>query len=330
MVYEDFKRVLYRNVLQHGGKADVRVRLFECRRMYMDGESVQTIKAINLTSRGVKDVVVPDDMLCLSWGNDDSVSLKYWNVRLLFERYREEGWMSVLPEIIATMEEGENDRRKSGWGTNYDRCRRRHILRPLNYYHNREELENCIYRQFGDVALVLYDLVFETEEDCTTMKIYREIAEKWGVRDDILLNNALVNTRNRMPPRLFHGNDLRYCSSQKDGIFMPEDGDINVQIESQDGREGMLGYRLTTTRWLNGAIALFYPYVKEQLARMMKGDFYVGFPSIHEAVIHPVRCKVLSEMKAAIQHTNIIFDEREMLTNRVYRYMSNRQELLEM
>lgn len=329
MVYEDFKRALYRNVLGHKERTDVSVRLFECRTMYTDEESVHLIKAINWGSRGVKDVMVLDDMLCLSWGNDNVVSVKYWSVRLLFERYQEEGWLGVLPEIITKMEEGVNGRCKPRWRVSYEHCRRRHILRPLNYYRNRDELENCIYWRFGDVALVLYDLVFETEEDCTTMKIYREMTEEWGVKDDILLNNALVNTRDRMPPRLFHGNDLRYCRSQKDGIFMPGDGDIDVRIESQDGQESILGYRLTTTRWINGAIALFYPYVKEQLAWMMQGDFYVGFPSIHEAVIHPVRYKVLSEMKAAIQHTNIIFDEREMLTSRVYRYMSNRQELLE-
>lgn len=329
MMYEEFKRGLYRNVLGHMGETDARVFLFECRTMYTDEESVCMINAINLASRGVKDVMVLDDILCLAWENDTVVRLKYWNVRLLFERYLEEGWLSVLPEIITRMEEGANGKAKPKWRMSYERCRRRHILRPLNYYRNRDELENCIYRRFGDMALVLYDLVFETGEECSTMKIYREMAEEWGVKDDVLLNNALVNTRDRMPPRLFHGDDLRFDYSQKDGIFMPGEGDITVRIESRDGGEGIQGYRLTTSRWLNGAIAIFYPYVKEQLAWMMQGDFYVGFPSIHEAVIHPVRYKVLSEMKAAIHHTNIIFDEREMLTNRVYRYMSNRQELLE-
>ncbi len=222
---------------------------------------------------------------------------------------------------------GAGDR--NGFSIRYENCRRRHILRPLNYMRNREELEGCIYWKFGDVALVLYDLVFETEQDCTTMKIYREMAEEWGVKEDVLLHNALFNTRDKMPPRLFHGNDLRYIRRVQEGIFMPEEGEAKVSLQEEDELEGMRGYRLTTTRWINGAIAVFYPYVKEQLAWMLQGDFYVGFPSIHEAVIHPVRYKVLSEMKAALYHTNIVFDEREMLTNRVYRYMSSRQELLE-
>ncbi len=329
MTYEYFKRALYHNVLRQRVRADVCVRLFECHVMYTDEESVRMIKVVNLTTRGASDVVVLDDMLCLAWENGGLVSVKYWRVKRLYERYRRGGWIHVLPEIVEKMESGGNGEWRPKWRASYERCRRRQVLRPLNYYRNREELEDCIYWRFGDVALVLYDLVFETEEDCTTMKIYREMAEEWGVEDDILLNNALFNTRVRMPPRLFHGNDIRFQRSQNDGIFMPGDGEINVRIEEENEQEGMRGYRLTTTRWINGAIALFYPYVKEQLAWMMKGDYYVGFPSIHEAVVHPVRHKVLSEMKAAIQHTNIVFDEREMMTDRVYRYLSSRMELVE-
>ncbi len=225
-------------------------------------------------------------------------------------------------------ESGRGDGR-ARWCIHYERSRRRHIIRPLNYYCNRGELEDCIYWRFGDVALVLYDLVFETDDDCTTMKISREMTEEWGVSDEILLNNALLNTCAKMPPRLFYGDDLRYRCKAESGIFMPGEGSVNMTLGGNSEREAMLGYRLTTTRRINGAVALFYPHVKERLAGMMQGDFYVGFPSIHEAVIHPVRYKVLSGMKAAIYHTNLVFDERELLTNRVYRYMSSRQELLE-
>lgn len=230
--------------------------------------------------------------------------------------------MGVLPEIVVRLQEGENRlKRTSG----YEQSRRRHILRPMNYHFNRAELENCIYWRFGDMALVLYDLMFETEDECTTMKINREMAEEWRMEDEVLLKNALLNTRDRMPPRLFCEENGRYS----DGVFMPEDGPVSVHIRRSDSRDGMIGYRLTTVRQINGAIAVFYPYVKERLAWMMKGDFYVGFPSIHEAVIHPVRHRVLGEMKEALRHTNLLFDQREMLTGRVYRYMESRQELLE-
>lgn len=325
MMYEDFKRELYRNVIHQRRGTDVIVRLFECRMICADEEGIRMIKLINLACYGVKDIVVREDILCLSWGEGGLVNMKYWRVQLLFQRFQKEGWMGVLPEIFIRLQEGGNRSKRM---SDYEQSRRRHILRPMNYHFNRAELENCIFWRFGDMALVLYDLMFETEDECTTMKISREMAEEWCLEDEVLLQNALLNTRDRMPPRLFYGNDPEK-GGHDDGIFMPEDGAVSIHIHRSDSRRGRMGYRLTTVRRINGAIAVFYPYIKERLAWMMKGDFYVGFPSIHEAFIHPVRYGALVEMKEAIRHTNLFFDQREMLTGRVYRYMESRQELLE-
>ncbi|MCM1043868.1 MAG: DUF5688 family protein [Candidatus Gastranaerophilales bacterium] len=324
MMYEDFKRELYRNVMHQRRGRDVVVRLLECHMICADEEGIQMIKLINLACYGVKDIIVREDILCLSWGEGGLVNMKYWRVQLLFQRFQTEGWMGVLPEILVKLQEGGSRlRRTSG----YEQSRRRHILRPMNYYLNRAELENCIYWRFGDIALVLYDLMYESEDECTTMKINREMAEEWCLEDEALLRNALLNTRDRMPPRLFAGNDPEE-GGYDDGIFMPEDGAVSIHIHRSAVRGGM-GYRLTTVRRINGAIAIFYPSIKERLAWMIKGDYYVGFPSIHEAVIHPVRYGALCEMKEAIRHTNLLFDQRDMLTGRVYRYMESRQELLE-
>lgn len=330
MTYEEFKKELYRNVLQQEEARDKQVRLLERRMICTDAESIRMIKLINFACYGAEDFIIREDMLCVSWGQGGLVNMKHWRVRLLYERFLKEGWQSVLPEIVVKLQDaGRAGERQSSREASYEQSRDRHIVRLLNFDCNREELENCIYWRFGDIALILYDLLFETQEDCMTMKLNRGMTEKWGISDDVLLTNALLNARAKMPPRLFYGDDIRYRYGEGDGIFMPDDGCINIMIHPEDELEGIRGYRLTTTKWLNGAVALFYPCVKERLSEMMGGDYYVGFTSIHEAVIHPVRHKILSEMKAAIQHTNAVFDEREMLTNRVYRYCSARRELIE-
>ena len=43
---------------------------------------------------------------------------------------------------------------------------------------------------------------------------------------------------------------------------------------------------VTTTKQVNGAIAMFYPGVMERIAEMAGGSYYVVFTSIHEAKIH--------------------------------------------
>ncbi len=340
MMYEEFRRELYDNVAKREEAVGKKVRLLGSGIMYMDKESVRMAGLIFAGLHGMEggeSGESGEDILCVSWGRGIS-KLAYWRVRSLYERFLLEGWQGILPEITFRLQRIEEQNKKterkgnaeeSFWSAGYEQSRDRHILRPINYFHGREELENCIYRRFGDIAIVLYLLIHETAGDCMTMKLNRGMTEHWGIPDRALWNNALLNTRVRMAPRLFHGDEVRDGAGKKRGIFMPEDGAVCVEMNVEDAWECIRGYRLTTTRWLNGAIALFYPGVKERLAEMIGGDYFVGFTSIHEAVIHPVQYKILGEMRAAIQHINAVFDEKEMLTNRIYRYCAARRELIE-
>ena len=101
------------------------------------------------------------------------------------------------------------------------------------------------------------------------------------------------------------------------------------QIHSENQLEGILGYRLSTTKNINGAIAIFYPGVQEQLAKLFGGDYLVGFTSIHEAIIHPVDSQTPDNMRESIHDINQVFPREEMLTNRIYRYYEGRKELKE-
>lgn len=99
------------------------------------------------------------------------------------------------------------------------------------------------------------------------------------------------------------------------------------QIHPDNEMEGALGYRLTTTRTMNGAVALFYPGVQERLAQLMGGDYHVGFTSIHEAILHPVNRQSPENMRDSIHDINEVFPRDEMLSNEVFRYYTGRKEL---
>ncbi len=177
--------------------------------------------------------------------------------------------------------------------------------------------------------MVLHNLLTESGEDHMSMPCGRDMLIREGLPDDVILTNALLQTSAMMPPRLYHSEDIRRYFGVKAGVIMPmEEGEAAI-VCCEDREAGMKGYRLTNARRSEGALALFYPGVREQLARMLRGDYYVGFVSIHEAVIHPVRYKSLPEMKAAIRRINAMIDEREVLTTRVYRYICSRKMLVE-
>ncbi len=329
MTYEEFKKELYRNVCNQMTNADKKIRLLEKGTSCTKADDLKIVKCINLHCRGREETVIHEDIIYAGWGSENMLRMLYWPVRPLYERLKKEGWQSVLPEIVAKLQETETKEKNTGnEKENYAQSSKRFIVRPVNFRQNIGELENCIYWRFGDIALVLYLLIFDDGEEFMTMKVNRGMTEHWKLSDELILTNALLNTCEKMPPRLYPGDDIRLQYDTSEGIFMKEEGNT-VKINMDDETDGLRGYRITTTRGLNGAIAFFYPGVRERIAELLGGDYYLGFTSIHEAVVHPVQYKILGEMKAALYHTNIVFDGKEKLTNRTYRYLSIRKELIE-
>lgn len=330
MTYEEFKKELYGNLLQLEEAQDKQIKLFERKSICADMKDLNIIRALNLSCYGFADVVIHEDTICALWGQREKLGMMHWKVRPLYESYKREGWQSILPEIATKLQQMSGSSKvlfmQSG---SYEENSDRIILRPLNLDRCKQSLNNCIYWKYGDIALVLYGLIFEAGEDYITMKIHRELTQGWNVSDERMLTNALLNCYKKMPPRLFLAEDYTIDPEPEKGVFMPGEKGIPTRIHRGNRLEGIRGYRLTTVRHLNGAMAIFYPGVKERLGELLGGDYFIGFTSIHEAVIHPTYCKRLSDMKEAIQHVNAVFDEQEMLTNRVYRYSCRRKQMLE-
>lgn len=328
MTYEEFKKELYRNLRAQEMSQGKQVMLLEKGGIFTGEDEIAMIRLINLVGYRREDTVVREDILCVVWKRQGIVSMLHWSVRSVYERFKKEGWQGVLPQMVAKIQHSGKADDSILLGNSVPESDRL-IIRPMHYPCDREELEDGICWRFGDIALVMYLLLHDDAEGFLTVKMNRDMVEKWDMTDEGMLTNALLNTYAKMPPRLYYGTDIRYRYDNNYGVFMPGEKGMQIVVHPNDEQEGLKGYLLTTTRRLNGAVALFYPGVKERLAEFLKGDYYVGFTSIHEAVVYSARHKVLHEMKAAIQRTNIMFDRREMLTNRVYRYSCSRKELIE-
>lgn len=330
MTYENFKAQLYCSLLELKAADRTELRILEKGIEYEDAIARRVILAVNCSCHGQMRRTLPEDVLCVVWGDKCYDSMFYWWVRQYYERYRAEGWQAVLPELAAAINrEGDGPGGLPAENDTYLQHRGNLILRPISYALRREELSDCIFWRLGDIALVLYLLVYDDPDNLLSLKLGRNFTERWRKRDSVLLTGALLNCVSRMPPRLYPGQDLLSFYDDKGGVFMQGEKGVYTKIDPRDHWQGVIGYRLTTTRRINGAIAIFYPGVKERLAQLMRGDYYVGFTSVNEAVIHPVQHKSLADMKAAIFHNNAVLDRADVLTNKVYRYVGLRGEFLE-
>lgn len=347
MNYEEFKGELFRIIMQQQEVKGKKVMLLEKGFTTHDAQMLSMIRYINKVTLGREDNVVQADYIHVVWGEGSIRSMMNWGVREYFEKYKKVGWEGILPELLVKI---QNAGHSLEWlhleAEGYELCRDRLIIRPVNYERNKYELESCIYWQYGDIALTLYGVVSDEEDDYVTMKISHHLIEEWNISDEALLTNAMHNTCELMPPRLYYCTDLRRKHDPGEGIFMQEEAVGAENTESGEGSdeeevfpffqvhldnelEGSLGYRLSTTKGINGAVALFYPGVQERLAQMMGGDYLVGFTSIHEAIIHPAHRQQPLNMKESIHDINEVFPKDEMLSDKVFRYCSERKELVE-
>lgn len=333
MTYEEFKGELFRIIMQQEEVKGKKVMLLEKGFTSRDSQMLSMIRYINKVNSGKEDGVVQADYIHVVWGEGNIRSMMNWSVREYYDRFRQVGWEGFLPELLVKI---QNAGQSMDWlrieEGGYQHCRNRLIIRPINYELNKYELENCIYWRYGDIALTLYGVVSDDEDDYVTMKITRSLTREWNVTDEELLTDAMENTRNLMPPRLYYCTDLRRKHAWQDGVFMKEevaDPAELFRINLDNELEGALGYRLSTTKGINGAVAAFYPGVRERLAEMTGGDFHIGFTSIHEAIIHPANRQSAENMRESIHDINEIFPREEMLTNSVYRYDAKEQELVE-
>lgn len=198
----------------------------------------------------------------------------------------------------------------------YNLIRDKLIFRPLNYRIMKNMLDGFVYQIFGDIALVLYAIVKDDPREgaLDTVKIPRSIADGWSVSVDEIYDEVMANTMKLYPARIFTNIHEAFddVSEKRSDLMSPA-----FEIGHLDD---YLMPLVTTSIRTNGAIALFYPGVKEKLAELFDGNFYVAFTSIHEGMIHKEGSIKTKHIKKNLEATNKAFGPAETLSAEVYYY----------
>ncbi|MBR3536260.1 MAG: hypothetical protein IKN85_10590 [Oscillospiraceae bacterium] len=197
-----------------------------------------------------------------------------------------------------------------------EEIKERLIVRPLNWHNVKEHFENVpfLYRKAGkDMILAVYIVINDDKENglLQTGVLPLEIIEDWNEDEDEIFTMALENTQNYAPARLYTNIfDIEH-TPELEANFMADEFPKN--IIRKDG-----ALLVTTNRKTNEAIAMFYPGVKDRLADLLDGNYYIAFTSIHEAMIHREGTIDPVSIRRNVRETNRIFGPDETLTNEVW------------
>lgn len=209
----------------------------------------------------------------------------------------------------------------------YEDVKTRLMIRAINFPRNSVRLEEAVYSRFGDMAICAYMKVSDKNGQFMSVKITKEMLEKYNVSAEQVMNDAVNNSCVLYPERLFFDlNEL--CGERYSGLSADEalERVKNGELKVNKFRPVIA---VTNTAHLNGASAIFYPGVAEKISEMFGGDYYAVFVSIHEVYLHPKNMFSPGQLKDSLFATNNQFNDEDVLTYKIYRYYSKRRQFKE-
>lgn len=281
-----------------------------------EGYDEQFVRETNLRYNQTESGVLIGDYVTVTKTKSEKLSqVSRFSLEELYDRQEEEGWDSVWRYVQGSIK-AAGEMLETGvleQMQNYELIRDKLLIRPIYFSDCRRELKEYVYERYGDVALVLYLTVYDGENGLGTIKVPRTTVDGWRLPRKRVWEDAMLNTYVTAPPRLYL--DPMDCvgAPYEKGEFMSENSGIQMLSPER-------APLLTTTRKLNGAIAMFYPGVKERLAKLSGGSYYVAFTSVHEACIHPAGSILPIRILRSLKHLNRTCGEEERLSQKVFFY----------
>lgn len=328
MTYEEFCTELLEKLKQKQQELGYdKIEYFEDGFTSKDSEELATIRSLNIRyNKNESDILQGDFIFLHVEGKYSEISR--FSCKLLYDYYKQGEWDYVWEAFRSNL---EMCRKYEKLGiidlmnkNDYELLKEKIFVRPLNFTDHRYELKDCVFRRIGDIVLVLYVLANDEnigeQHNVMSMKLPRHMMEQWNMSEDEVWENAMINTYIMAPPRMYIQPMDAYKPSYSKGAFMA----LNSDIKSLSPMDIPV---ITTTMQINGAIAIFYPGVKERIAELFGSDYYVAFTSIHDIRVHKKGIMSPRSILNSIKDTNKAFDPSEILSRKVYLYDTATKEL---
>ena len=253
---------------------------------------------------------------------ETSMVIRY-DLQSLYGAYCSSGWDAVFENVEDKLNMCKSGQEKIKHIANYEKMCDWLVVRPVNYVERKSALQKAIYKRVGDMALVIYILLYADQNNYNTCLCQKEIVENWDVSEEELWEVAMRNTMMDALPRIYYRSYDTVNPPYTKGAFMAAGTEENFRIGKDDNP------MVTTVRGINGAIAMFYPGVQEELAELTGGDYYVAFSSVDGAMIHSVDGIQPRDLLWRLKCTRSMMTEG-LLSKYVYKYNSEKKQLEQM
>ena len=293
-----------------------------------DVKELSVIRETNIKYHKTESDVLIGDYIILYRYKDKREQMCRFNCGQLYREYEKDSWAAVWEQILSSInasrkfiELGIIDLLEKN---EYAPIKDKLFIRPLNFKDHQYELKDHIYRRIGDMVLVLYILASDENDgkrhDVLSIKVPKPSMQAWGIAEEEVWENAMINTYIMAPPRIYLNPMDIVNPPYHRGAFMALNSDIT-------SLPPLTVPTVTTTAQINGAIAMFYPGVMKRIAELFGDDYYIAFTGTSEARLHKKGTIQPRTILMRLKQMNKAFDPSETLSNKVYLYETANQEL---
>ena len=234
-----------------------------------------------------------------------------------FEDYKRGKTMKeILQDVMTTYEEAlKNINPDSLSGIeDWEQVKGRLAFRLLSKERNKETLENYVYKDFLDLAAIVTFCAEIDEQGVKAIRVTHDLAERWNVSEEEILQVAEENTESLFPVRMESILDTlcRVADISRDDL--PEE-----VLAEEDSPQIMV---LTNYLGVNGATVLLYDSFLQQVYEKLGGKFIILPCSIHEVIVMPLASAppITDSQKMVEQINRSAVKEEEILSDSVYLY----------
>lgn len=234
-----------------------------------------------------------------------------------FEDYKRGKTMKeILQDVMTTYEEAlRNINPDSLSGIeDWEQVKGRLAFRLLSKERNKETLENYVYKDFLDLAAIVTFCAEIDEQGVKAIRVTHDLAERWNVSEEEILQAAEENTEDLFPVRMEPILDTlcRVADISRDDL--PEE-----VLAEEDSPQIMV---LTNYLGVNGATVILYDSFLQQVYEKLGGKFIILPCSIHEVIVMPLASAphAADSQKMVEQINRSAVKEEEILSDSVYLY----------
>ncbi len=193
----------------------------------------------------------------------------------------------------------------------YDSVKDRLYITALNKNHNQKYLEDAVCMDIPETDITAAVRVLcekEQEGGMASFQVSESLRELWGVSGKHLYEQALKNTERLFPAEILNMEEVIFhCGSQ---------------AEQQKELLPYELYVLTNQAQVNGATAMLYPNLLQEIGEATQSRFFILPSSIHELILMKdngeMNAEELQRMVMEINRREVA--PEEVLSDEVYSY----------